>query len=75
MIMPKPKQYTRLTANSADAQSKEGRLLIFPAWLKHSVPANDGTSERISISFNLMFSNFTDQMAAPLWTPTAGKDQ
>jgi uncharacterized protein (TIGR02466 family) len=75
MIMPKPKQYTRLTANSADAQSKEGRLLIFPAWLKHSVPANDGTSERISISFNLMFTNFTEQMAAPLWTPTAGKDQ
>jgi uncharacterized protein (TIGR02466 family) len=49
MIMPKPRQFTKLTANSADAQSKEGRLLLFPAWLKHSVPANDGQSERISI--------------------------
>ena len=49
MIMPKPRQYTKLTANGANAQSKEGRLLIFPAWLKHTVQANDGQSERISI--------------------------
>jgi uncharacterized protein (TIGR02466 family) len=75
MIMPKPKQFTRITANGADAQSKEGRLLIFPAWLKHSVPSNEGKSERISISFNLMFKNFTEHMAAPLWDATAGKDK
>jgi uncharacterized protein (TIGR02466 family) len=74
MIMPKPRQYSRLTANGADAQSKEGRMLIFPAWLKHSVPSNQGESERISISFNLMFKNFTEAMAAPLWDPTAGKE-
>ncbi len=75
MIMPKPKQYTRITANGADAQSKEGRLLIFPAWLKHNVPSNQGQSERISISFNLMFKNFTDTMAAPIWDPTAGTEK
>ncbi|MFI5000811.1 MAG: TIGR02466 family protein [Reyranellales bacterium] len=75
MIMPKPKQYTRITANGADAQSKEGRLLIFPAWLKHTVPSNEGHSERISISFNLMFKNFTESMAAPLWEATAGKEK
>ncbi len=75
MIMPKPKQYTRITANGADAQSKEGRLLIFPAWLKHNVPSNEGQSERISISFNLMFKNFTDTMAAPIWDPTAGTEK
>ncbi len=73
MIMPRPRQFTRLTANAADAESKPGRLLIFPAWLKHSVPANDGQTERISISFNLMFSDFTESMAAPMWEPTAGK--
>ena len=75
MIMPKPTQYTRLTANGADAESKEGRLLIFPAWLKHSVGTNDGRSERISISFNLMFRNFSETMASPMWEPTAGKDK
>jgi uncharacterized protein (TIGR02466 family) len=75
MIMPKPKQYTRLTANGADTQSKEGRLLIFPAWLKHTVPSNEGQSERVSISFNLMFKNFSESMAAPMWEATAGKDK
>ena len=75
MIMPKPKQYTKFTANGANAQSKEGRLVIFPAWLKHTVPANDGQTERISISFNLMFKDFTESMAAPLWDATAGKEK
>ena len=63
------------TANGADAQSKEGRLLIFPAWVKHNVPANDGQTDRISISFNLMFSNFTETMASPMWDATAGKEK
>jgi uncharacterized protein (TIGR02466 family) len=73
MIMPRPRQFTRLTANAADAQSKPGRLLIFPAWLRHSVPANDGQTDRISISFNLMFKQFAETLAAPMWDPTAGK--
>jgi uncharacterized protein (TIGR02466 family) len=72
MVMPLPREFTRITANAADAESKEGRLLIFPAWLRHSVPANDGQSERVSISFNLMFKNFAETLAAPMWKPTAG---
>jgi uncharacterized protein (TIGR02466 family) len=75
MVMPKPRAYGRLTANAADSACKEGRLLIFPAWLRHSVPANDGQSERISISFNLMFDNFTETMASPMWDATAGKEK
>jgi uncharacterized protein (TIGR02466 family) len=75
MIMPKPREYSRLTANAANAESKEGRLLIFPAWLKHSVPSNQGQSDRISISFNLMFKSFTESMAAPMWDATAGKEE
>ena len=59
----------------ADAESKEGRLLIFPAWLKHSVTSNQGQTDRISISFNLMFKNFSETMAAPLWDATAGKEK
>ena len=75
MIMPKPRQYTRLTANAANAQSKEGRMVLFPAWLKHTVPANNAQSERISISFNLMFKNFSETMAPPIWDATAGKEK
>jgi uncharacterized protein (TIGR02466 family) len=75
MIMPKPKQYSRLTANGADAKSVPGRLVIFPAWLKHTVPANQGPGDRISISFNLMFTRFSETMASPLWEATAGKEK
>jgi uncharacterized protein (TIGR02466 family) len=75
MIMPKPRQYSRLTANAANAESKEGRMVIFPAWLKHSVPSNQGQTDRISISFNLMFKSFAESMAAPMWDATAGKEE
>ena len=74
-IMPMPREYSRLTTNAANSTCKEGRLLIFPAWLRHSVPANSGQSDRISISFNLMFDNFTEKMASPQWDATAGKDK
>lgn len=32
---------------------KEGRLIVFPSWLKHSVLPNETNDERISISFNI----------------------
>lgn len=35
---------------------KNGRMVLFPAWLKHSVRPYKGTRERISIAFNLMVS-------------------
>ena len=73
MIMPRPRAFTRATANAADAQSKQGRMVMFPSWLRHQVPANDGPTERISIAFNLMFEQFAETMAAPMWSPTAGK--
>ncbi len=30
----------------------EGQLVLFESWLRHEVPANTGTQDRISISFN-----------------------
>ena len=50
-------------------------MVLFPAWLKHTVPANNAQSERISISFNLMFKNFSETMAPPIWDATAGKEK
>jgi len=46
---------------------KNGTLLIFPAYLHHSVDANMSEKERISISFNIMFSSFTENLSKPLW--------
>ena len=48
-----------------------GSLLLFPAWLQHSVDVNRSARPRISFSFNLMFTGF-ESMARPGWTPGKG---
>jgi uncharacterized protein (TIGR02466 family) len=61
---------TELTAENTDqvvVQVKNGTLLLFPAYLQHSVDANVSGEERISISFNVMFSEFTERLSKPLW--------
>ena len=44
-----------------------GNLLMFPSYLEHSVNANTCSEERISISFNIMFSSFAQSLSKPLW--------
>ena len=61
---------TALTAENTDqavVRVKRGTLLMFPAYLQHSVDANASADERISISFNVMFSAFTENLSRPLW--------
>lgn len=59
-----------LTAENTDqvvVRVKNGMLLVFPAYLQHSVDANASAEERVSISFNVMFSAFTENLSRPLW--------
>ena len=59
-----------LTADNTDqvvVKVRNGALLMFPSFLEHSVDANLSEEERISVSFNVMFSSFTQQMSKPLW--------
>src|SRR3972149_6862915 len=61
---------TELTAENTDqvvVRVKNGTLLLFPAYLQHSVDANAGEEPRISISFNVMFSGFAENLSKPLW--------
>jgi uncharacterized protein (TIGR02466 family) len=61
---------TELTAENTDqvvVSVKRGTLLLFPAYLQHSVDANASANERVSISFNIMFSAFTENLSRPLW--------
>ena len=46
---------------------EEGTLLLFPAWLMHSVDPNRSDRLRISASFNIMFSPYAETMSQPLW--------
>lgn len=70
-IMPRTGKFDRVTSNAFIRQAQPGLMLLFPAWLRHHVPSNEGTTERISISFNLMFTNFAETVSAPRWKPTA----
>lgn len=59
-----------LTAENADQvvlEVHDGMLLMFPSYLEHSVDANASDEERGSVSFNVMFSSFTERLSKPLW--------
>jgi uncharacterized protein (TIGR02466 family) len=59
-----------LTAENTDqvvVRVSDGTLLLFSSYLEHSVDANRSDDERISISFNLMFSSFAQRLSKPLW--------
>ena len=61
---------TELTAYNTDqvvVQVEEGTMVIFPAWLTYSVDPNRSERERISVSFNVMFSTYAETMSQPLW--------
>jgi uncharacterized protein (TIGR02466 family) len=61
---------TELTADNTDqvvVKVNDGVLLLFPAWLEHSVDENRSSEERISVSFNVMFAGYSESMTAPMW--------
>ena len=61
---------TELTSQNTDQvvlKVSDGTLLMFPSFLAHSVAPNESDKLRISISFNMMFSHFTERLSRPLW--------
>jgi hypothetical protein len=59
-----------LTAENTDqviVRVKDGTILVFPSYLQRSGDPNASDQERISISFNIMFSSFTENLSKPLW--------
>ncbi len=61
---------TELTAENTDqvvVKVKNGTLLLFHAWLLHSVDANSSKKERISVSFNIMLDSCSEDLSKPLW--------
>ena len=45
--------FTQLSGSTAKYPPRAGRLVMFPAWLPHSVLPNPADEERISIAFNI----------------------
>jgi uncharacterized protein (TIGR02466 family) len=61
---------TELTAENTDqvvVSVSDGTLLLFPSYLEHSVDATAADAERVSVSFNIMFSSFAQELSRPLW--------
>ena len=68
MIKP---SVTELTADNTDqvvVSVNDGTLLVFPSWLSHSVDTNRSNQTRISVSFNIMFSEYAETLSQPLWS-------
>ena len=63
---------TALTAENTEqvvVRVQDGTLLMFPAWLEHSVDPNRSGRTRVSMGFNIMFTTYAETMARPLWLP------
>jgi len=63
---------TELTADNTDqvvVTVRDGTILMFPAWLQHSVAPNRGDCLRVSISFNIMLASFAETVSKPWWEP------
>ena len=67
IIRPPVKELTAETTDQVVVTVSDGSLLLFPSWLRHSVDANRSDQERVSVSFNIMFTSFTKSMSQPLW--------
>lgn len=70
VMSPPVREETVYSGNEIIVGARPGRLVIFPAWLTHGVPANRSRTDRISISFNVMFPNYAEEMSQPKWQPT-----
>jgi len=68
IIMPPVKRRTPFTGTSMTVSIQAGRLILFPAWLRHGVEPNRGAENRISLSFNVMFKSFTERYSRPMWS-------
>lgn len=72
VIRPHAAEPTAENTEVASVHVSTGSLLLFPAWLQHSVDANRSGKTRISLSFNLMFAGFAERMARPAWQSGRG---
>ncbi len=67
IISPITSEITDENAGQIHITTREGLLVLFPSWLQHQVPRNKSQRARISVAFNIMFSQFGETMSQPKW--------
>ena len=75
IISPRYKRTNTYNAMIATQPIKPGLLVIFPSWIVHSVVANRSKGLRISVAFNIMPTNYIEDMSRPKWTGIPLKSQ
>jgi uncharacterized protein (TIGR02466 family) len=73
LIVPPARDQGRASPDTTGVRVRPGMLVLFPAWLEHSVPPHTGEGLRISVAFNVMFPSFGTEMARPLWNADTTK--
>jgi len=58
------------SGNEVSFDARPGRMIMFPSWLTHGVPVNRSNRDRISVSFNIMFTGYSETMSKPSWSPS-----
>ena len=56
VFYPSVKELTPHNSHRHEIRPNAGMLILFPSWLEHSVERNKSSTERLSISFNVMLS-------------------
>ena len=67
IIRPRVNKENPYNSRIANVPIVAGALIVFPAWLSHSVEVNQSDERRISVSFNAMFSQFAERLSQPIW--------
>lgn len=67
LVVPPARDQNRANPDQVTLDVRDGMLVMFPAWLTHSVGPNMSRDTRVSVAFNLMFPDFGTRMANPLW--------
>lgn len=75
VMLPPTAEANRFNGNRRVFDVAPGRLVMFPAWLRHSVPPNQSEQERISIAANLMLDHYVETASKPLWSGSAAVDK
>jgi len=73
VMRPSATEPSEFNTEVAMVRVSAGSLILFPAWLQHAVDTNRSNQPRLSMSFNLMFPAFTEEMARPGWAPGVGR--
>ena len=69
ILTPEFEQSNAHNSERMNIEVEEGMLLLFPSWLVHAVAGSTSNERRISISFNINFTDFTARVSPPRWQP------